>query len=68
VKVCIEEHVVPSFGTIPEGSLWADDSPYIGADNGHLFADVADESPAPVKRKPPTRKFGAKPTDIDVEG
>lgn len=40
MKVCIEAHRVASFGEIPEGSLWDDDSPYIVDDA--KFADVVD--------------------------
>jgi len=29
MKRCIETHTVPSFGEIPVGSLWDDDSPYL---------------------------------------
>jgi hypothetical protein len=31
MKVCTKEHVDPTFGVIPVGSLWEDDSPYVGA-------------------------------------
>ena len=59
---CIEEHVAPGFGTIPVGSLWADDSPYVA--QADKFATVTDEpaadEPDKPKRKPPTRKFGEK--------
>lgn len=55
MKRCIQEHTVDAFGTIPVGSLWADDSPYvIEAD---CFEQV-DETPAPAPVKRPTRKFG----------
>lgn len=54
MKVCTVEHDAPGFGTVPVGSLWADDSPYvIDAD---CFADVPDK-PAPVAKRV-TRKFG----------
>jgi len=50
VKVCHTDHVNPSFGEIPAGSLWEDDSPYV--DDEH-FADVVDveivAEPAPRK-------------------
>lgn len=47
MKVCVKEHVDPAFGTIPVGSIWEDDSPYIGA--GENFAD-ADAKPAKPKK------------------
>ena len=50
MKVCIEAHHVPSFGEIPEGSLWDDDSPYVVDES--KFADVHDEKPAPRAAKP----------------
>ena len=40
---CTQSHEVPTFGTIPEGSLWADDSPFV-TDLG-LFEPVADAEP-----------------------
>lgn len=56
MKVCTTEHVAPGFGTIPAGSLWADDSPY--AVEADCFAEVPDTpAPAPA-RKPTVRKFG----------
>jgi len=55
MKRCIQTHVVKSFGEIPEGSLWADDSEYVT--DLDLFEDV-DETPQPVRKKPPVRKFG----------
>lgn len=60
MKRCIETHEVAAFGTIPEGSLWDDDSPYLE----HLdkFETLTVPVPEPVKR-PPVRKFGAKPKD-----
>jgi hypothetical protein len=54
VKRCTQEHEAPGFGTIPEGSLWDDDSPYVTAD---YFVDVDAEPEAP-KKKAPARKFG----------
>jgi len=60
VKVCIIEHDAPGFGLVPVGSLWADDSPYIGTPG--CFADVADERAQPK----PARKRAAKTTDFDV--
>ena len=40
MKRCIEAHFVASFGEIPVGSLWADDSPYVTDDA--LFVDAAE--------------------------
>ena len=42
---CIEAHIVPSFGEIPVGSLWADDSPYVTDES--LFVDA--DAPAVVE-------------------
>jgi hypothetical protein len=42
MKVCITEHVVPSFGTVPVGSLWDDDSPHIDKKNAKHFAKVSE--------------------------
>lgn len=59
MKVCITEHECPGFGTIPAGSLWADDSPYTAATD--MFDDVAAPvavAPKPMKSTP--RKFGTK--------
>ena len=52
---CTQTHTVASFGEIPEGSLWADDSPYVV--DADLFEPMDDTPAAPVKKKP-TRKFG----------
>lgn len=53
MKRCTQTHVHPGFGEIPAGSLWDDDSPYIGDD---LFEDVdVDETEKPKRR---VRKFG----------
>lgn len=40
MKVCTVEHEVPTFGTIPVGSLWDDESPYVLKKNAKFFADV----------------------------
>ncbi len=55
MKICIEGHHVPSFGTIPEGSLWDDDSPYIG--DAAKFADARedDETVPDEPAKPVTK-------------
>lgn len=61
MKRCIAAHKAPGFGAIPEGSLWADDSPYLLDEHADKFEDV--DAPAEVekpKRKPPVRKFGEK--------
>jgi hypothetical protein len=57
VKRCTQTHDVTAFGTIPEGSLWDDDSPYL--EHPDLFEDVADE-PAAEEAVPVVRKFGTK--------
>lgn len=45
MKVCTKEHVDPDFGVIPVGSLWEDDSPFIGASrNFKKVADVDSDS------------------------
>lgn len=68
MKRCIEEHAVPSFGTIPVGSLWADDSPFVLDEHAAKFVAVVDEvaaeepAPKPTK-KAATRKFGEKVSD-----
>lgn len=62
MKRCTETHTVPSFGEIPEGSLWADDSPYVIDDT--KFEDVA-FVPAPVRKKAPVRKFGV-PVEMEA--
>ncbi len=50
MKVCISTHTVPSFGEIPAGSLWEDESPFVV--EADCFADV-DATPAPqYVRKP----------------
>lgn len=43
MKVCVIEHTVDSFGVIPVGSLWADDSPYL-SDKTAAYFDEVDES------------------------
>lgn len=55
MKRCTQTHNAPGFGEIPEGSIWADDSPYIGA--AGCFEDVTDATPA-TRKKPAVRKFG----------
>lgn len=57
MKRCIEEHFVAGFGVIPEGSLWADDSPWL--QKPEHFADVHDEA-----RK--TRKVAGRPVETAV--
>lgn len=59
MKVCTTAHECPGFGTIPEGSLWADDSPYVTDENADLFDDVTTATPAPKPKTTP-RKFGTK--------
>ena len=40
MKRCVTEHVVTSFGTIPVGSLWDDDSPFLTDDTAGYFVEV----------------------------
>lgn len=66
MKRCITPHHVTSFGAIPVGSLWADDSPFLTDENAGYFVDVDDsppEPPAPKKKKAAARKFGQKAQD-----
>ena len=58
---CIEDHESPLFGTIPVGSLWADDSPFVLGDYADKFAPV-DDAPVEVAAKPVVRKFAPKST------
>ena len=60
MKRCIQEHTVESFGVIPVGSLWADDSPFLSDDTAGCFEPAAEIVAATVP-KPKPRKFGAKP-------
>lgn len=50
MKICTVEHTVPAFGTIPVGSLWADDSPYVLDENADCFDDADKPAPKPKKR------------------
>jgi hypothetical protein len=59
MKRCIEEHTVAGFGTIPVGSLWDDDSPYVGATAKFVDIDAPEPVKAPAK-KAATRNFGDK--------
>lgn len=59
MKVCTIEHVSPLFGTVPVGSLWADDSPYVLDDFAHCFDEVEVEPVVPPAPKI-IRKFGEK--------
>lgn len=44
---CIRTHDADGFGEIPEGSLWAEDSPYVGkSDAFEQVAEGDDEKPA----------------------
>lgn len=52
MKICTTEHTVASFGVIPVGSLWADDSPYLSEETSGNFADVVAPEPEPPKPKP----------------
>ena len=57
MKVCTKTHDVVGFGTVPAGSLWADDSPYVV--DADCFVEVHDEKPAAAAVKP-VRKLGQK--------
>lgn len=54
MKVCIEEHDAPGFGRIPDGSLWADDSPFV--QDVDKFETVPETSAEPAKPRT-VRKF-----------
>lgn len=45
MKRCIETHHVPSFGEIPAGSTWDDDSEYILKKNAKLFEPLPEPEP-----------------------
>lgn len=45
MKRCTETHVVESFGEIPEGSLWPDDSEHVLKKHTAKFEDVPKEVP-----------------------
>ena len=66
MKRCTQTHTVPGFGEIPEGSLWAADSPYVLDDNADKFTEV-DVTPPPVVRRKPVRKFGQPAATVEVE-
>lgn len=57
MKRCIEAHTVASFGEIPVGSLWADDSPFIEDESKFVDVDAQVAEP-PAKR--PAKKSVAK--------
>lgn len=40
MKRCVTTHHAAGFGTIPAGSLWADDSEYLTDDNAKCFVDA----------------------------
>lgn len=61
MRRCIETHRVAKFGTIPEGSLWDDDSPFLSDATAKHFVDVDDTpEPEPEKPKKPVRKSNLK--------
>jgi hypothetical protein len=64
MKVCVTEHTVETFGAIPVGSLWDDDSPYVLDENAACFEQVA-EAPAPDPVERPVRKFAPKSKAVD---
>lgn len=49
MKVCVTEHEHPGFGTIPVGSVWADDSPYIG--EAECFTDAKKPAKKTTKQR-----------------
>lgn len=52
MKRCIKAHTVASFGPVPVGSLWADDSPFIEDESAFVDADAvvpAEVAVSPVK-------------------
>ena len=60
MKRCIEAHAVASFGEIPVGSLWDDDSPHITDESKFATVDApTDETPT----KRPVKKSAAKPRE-----
>jgi len=59
MKRCVTPHHVTSFGEIPVGSLWADDSPFLTDENAGYFVHV-EETPAEEPKPQPVRKFGKK--------
>jgi hypothetical protein len=58
MKRCTIEHHVDEFGTIPAGSLWADDSHFIVQPD--KFEDVPEADPGLA---PLSRKFGSRKVD-----
>jgi hypothetical protein len=58
MKRCIETHHIDAFGTIPAGSLWADDSHFI--EQADKFEDVPEADPGLA---PLSRKFGSRKVD-----
>lgn len=62
MKRCIVTHSHTSFGEIPAGSLWADDSPFLSDETAGYF-EAVDEEPPPVPKRKPVRKFGEKKVD-----
>lgn len=58
---CIRAHEVGGFGLIPVGSLWADDSEFVG--DASAFVDLDKPEPVPVK-KSAVKKSAAKKGDV----
>lgn len=50
MKRCITTHTVTTFGEIPAGSLWDDDSPFLSDETAGYFVD-ADAKPEPKRTK-----------------
>ncbi len=62
MKRCITTHTVTTFGEIPAGSLWDDDSPFLTDDTAGYFVD-ADAPADPEPELKPVRKFKPKAVD-----
>ena len=67
MKICIKAHHVPTFGDIPEGSLWDDDSPFVLDENAGCFGEVLEAKPEPAVKRPSVRKFQPKSKSIPSE-
>lgn len=59
MKRCITTHTVTTFGEVPAGSLWDDDSPFLTDETAGYFVDADEPVPEPDKPKP-VRKFKPK--------
>ena len=66
MKVCTVEHEAPGFGTIPVGSIWAEDSPFII--EADCFAEIEAEGPIrprPTRHHVPTVDVDEAPTESE---